>query len=216
MIKRIEIPITPIKQVDPNECSIVCLKMIMSFYGVNLSSQDIYSSILRDLSGGSFNTEIARFAKNKGFKVDCFSYHLGLFDPKDTKLSKNELIKKLIGQKNHPWFSSEYYLVTDSIINALKNGVDYKIHIPSADIINKYLLNKTPLIVSVNYAALHNKQGDITATHDIVLNGIDKDNILFIDPEHAKQEKIDINQLMFAIYSRRAISTSAYLIAISK
>jgi len=210
------ISIKPIKQIDPMECSIACLRMVLDYYGVSIQTKEIYDSIVRDLSGGSFNTEIARFAKMKGFKVECFSYHLGLFDPSDVSLSKEDLIKKLNTQMKNPWFSKEWSLLTNSIIQALKNGVDYIIKIPSRDIILTYLKNKVPLIASVSYAALHNKQGDIFEGHDVVLNGFDKESVLFVDPEYAKEEKIDFDQLMFAIASRRAVSTSAYLVAIDK
>ncbi|GEM_PF-6454153 len=139
---KILISITPIKQIEPMECSIVCMRMILSFYGTKVSSQDVHDYIVRDLSGGSFNTEIARFAKRKGFNVDCLSYHLGLFDPSDAKLNKDGLIKKLEEQKKHPWFSSDYFLITDSIVNALKDGVNYLIQIPSPEIIKRHLSKK--------------------------------------------------------------------------
>ena len=81
----------------------------------------------------------------------------------------------------------------------------------------KAILKKSvPLIASVSYTALHNTQGDAFDGHDIVLSGIENGKIVYIDPEFATEELIDPEDLMFAIISRRAIATSAYLIAISQ
>ncbi len=211
-----KINITPLRQIEPKECSMVCLRMILSYYDKNYSVQEIYKELFKAYDGSSYNTEIARFAKNKGFKITCFTYHLYIIDPADSKLSKIKLTNKLKRELTEPWFDKENTLLVESTIRAIEDGVDIKIQKPLAKIIVSYLKKGIPLIASVNYAALHNTQGNIFEGHDIVLSGIENDNIIYIDPEHAKEEVISLNDLMFAIISRRAISTSSYLIAIEK
>lgn len=66
--------ITPLRQSEPNECPIICLRMVLNYYGYIVTSADIYKSIIRHNDGSSFNTEIARFAKNLGLNVTCFAY----------------------------------------------------------------------------------------------------------------------------------------------
>lgn len=208
--------ITPIRQIEPKECSMVCLRMILNYYGEDHFIQDIYKELFKAYDGSSYNTEIARFAKNKGFDVSCFAYHLYITDPSDGKLSKKELIDKLKLELMQPWFNKENTLIVESTVKAIEDGVDYKIQKPSANLITSYLEKKVPLIASVSYAALNNTQGDIFEGHDIVLSGIENGKVIYVDPEHAQEETISIEDLMFAIISRRAISTSSYLIAIEK
>ena len=172
--------------------------------------------MIKTLDGSSYNTEIARFAKTKGFDVDCYAYNLYITDPKDTHLSAKKLTKKLKDQMTNSWFDKEQTLLVETTLKAIKDGVNYIIKKPSLKIITSYLKQKIPLIVSVNYSALHNSQGIISEGHDIVLTGLTKNKIVFIDPEHAKEETISPEDLMFAIISRRAISTSAHLIAIKR
>ena len=131
-------------------------------------------------------------------------------------MSKKELIDKLNQELTQPWFDKENTLLVESTIKAIKDGVDYKIKKPSTNTIVSYLEKGVPLIASVSYSALHNAQGNVFEGHDIILSGYEDGNITYIDPEHAKEETISIEDLMFAIISRRAISTSAYLIAVEK
>ena len=94
--------------------------------------------------------------------------------------------------------------------------MDYRILKPNAKTIVSYLKKGVPLIASVSYAALHDKKGSVYEGHDVVLSGIDGKMVSYIDPEIAKEKTISIDDLMFAIVSRRAIASSAYLIAIEK
>ncbi|MBU4210700.1 hypothetical protein KKC08_02550 [Patescibacteria group bacterium] len=193
-----------------------CLKMILDHYGVESRIGEINQSVWKAIDGSSFNTEIAQFAKLKGLLVDCFGYHLSIIDPQDSKLSAKDLTKKLEIEANNPLFNRDFVPLVNSLISAIKNGVNYHISKPSLETIKEYLEKSVPLIASVSYTALHNTQGDAFDGHDIVLSGIENGKIVYIDPEFATEELIDPEDLMFAIISRRAIATSAYLIAISQ
>lgn len=209
------IAIVPIKQLEPNECTMVCLKMVLNYYGIDISLKEINDGIIKAIDGSSYNTEIAKFSVTKGLKADCLAYNLYITDPKDSDLSSTQLIKKLKEGIEHPWFDKDSnLLLVKSTINAIESGVNYIIKKPTAKTISLYLKKNIPIIASVNYAALHNKQGNPYTGHDVVLTGIEDNWIRYIDPEHAKEESINIRDLMFAIISRRAISTSSYLIAI--
>ncbi|MCG2702711.1 hypothetical protein L6273_06290 [Candidatus Parcubacteria bacterium] len=190
--------------------------MILDHYGVESRIGEINQSVWKAIDGSSFNTEIAQFAKLKGLLVDCFGYHLSIIDPQDSKLSAKDLTKKLEIEANNPLFNRDFVPLVNSLISAIKNGVNYHISKPSLETIKEYLEKSVPLIASVSYTALHNTQGDAFDGHDIVLSGIENGKIVYIDPEFATEELIDPEDLMFAIISRRAIATSAYLIAISQ
>lgn len=216
-MKDLQISIKPIKQVNPNSCSIACLIMVLDYYGIEVSHKEILNFIIKATPGGSsFVSEIARFAKSKGFKVDCHAYNLYLTDPKDAHLSKKKLLEKLEKELNDSRRDKYYDLMLESTIKGIKEGVNYIIKKPNFRIIKSYLTRSIPLIVTVNYAALHDRQGDPFESHDIVLCGLEGETVYFVDPEHAKVESIDSSDLMFAFLQRKVISGSAYLLAVLK
>lgn len=216
-MKNLQIFIKPIKQVNPDSCSIACLMMVLDYYGIRVSHEEIMNFIIKATpGGGSFVTEIARFTKSKGLKVDCHAYNLYLTDPKDIELPKKKLLKKLEKELKDSKRDKYYDLMLESTIKGIKEGVNYIIKKPNFSIMKSYLEKSIPLIVTVNYAALHNKQGDPFESHDILLCGLEGDTIYFIDPEHAKIESIDSSNLMFAFFQRKVISSSAYLLAVLK
>jgi len=216
-MKDLQISIKPIKQVNPNSCSIACLIMVLDYYGIEVSHKEILNFIIKATpEGGSFVSEIARFAKSKGFKVDCHAYNLYLTDPKDAELSKKKLLEKLEKELDDSERDKYYDLMLESTIKGIKEGVNYIIKKPNFRIIKSYLTRSIPLIVTVNYAALHDRQGDPFESHDIVLCGLEGETVYFVDPEHAKIESIDSSDLMFAFLQRKIISGSAYLLAVLK
>lgn len=219
-MKNHPIDIKPLKQPDSLSCSITCLRMILDYYGCETSQDEIYNFIVKATpDGGSFLSEmarLARFAKAQGFGVDCYAYNLYLTDPKDALLSSKELLIKLDRRLSKHNRDKYYDLMLKSTIKAIKDGVDYIIRKPNLEIIKSYLSKKIPVSVRLNYAALHNQQGDPFESHDIVLCGLKDRRVYYIDPEHAKLESIKNDNLMFAIFQSKVISASAYLLAIMK
>lgn len=211
-----KINIKPLQQLEPRDCAITCLRMILEFYGTPFSSAQIYDFLLKTADGSSYNTEIARFAQAKGYQVDCWAYHLYITDPSDAQLPKKDLITKLKTQLTHPWFDKELTLLVEATIQAIEDGVNYLIQKPDMATIQSYLRSGTPLIASVNYAALHQRQGNIFEGHDILLMGMAQNKIFYIDPENGQEETVLADDLIFAIASRRSMATSSYLVAINK
>lgn len=177
--------------------------MILGYYGLKISHDEIYRSILKTDKEASFNSEMALFARRKGFAVDCFAYNFYYTDPEDKKLSKKELLYKLERKLKKSNRDKYYDQMLESTIRCIKEGVKYTIQKPNFNIFVSYLGQKTPLIVSVNYAALHNKQGDPFESHDIVLVGVENKKFSYIDPKHAKEEKISYDDLLFSIFQGR-------------
>lgn len=189
--------------------------MILDYYGLRVSRDEIFDFIIKATpDGGSFLSEIGRFAKSKGFGVDLFAYNLYLTDAKDALLNKNKLLEKLEGEMKNSERDKYYDLMLESTIKAIKEGINYIIKKPIIEIIKTYLNNKIPLFVRLNYAALVNEQGDPFDSHDVVLSGMEGESVWLIDPEDASKKLFDIQDLMFAIYQSKVISASAYLLAV--
>lgn len=211
----IKIPVEPLKQATSDDCSITCLRMLLGYYGVRVSRNEIFEFILKATpEGGSFLSEMARFARKEGFAVDLFAYNLYLTDPIDNNLPTNQLLEKLQKELEDSKRDKYYDLMLESTINGIKEGIKYIIKKPNTEIIRAYLNRETPLSIRLNYAALVNKQGDPFNSHDVVLCGLKVKEIYMIDPENASGRWFNIGDLMFAVFQSKIISASAYLLAV--
>lgn len=185
----------------------------MQYYGYTLSPQEIDAALLKDTEGGSFLTELARYARSRGLLADCFAFNLYLTDPSDAALSPHSLVKKLKAQQlkiKDQWYES----MRESTILSISAGVKYIIQKPQLSTIALYLSQNIPLIVTVSYAALHNQQGDPFIGHDIVLTGFEQGTLYFIDPIHSREQGMPASDILFALLSRKVIAASAYMLAI--
>ncbi len=214
-IKMTKISIKPIKQESPNDCSITCMRMILDYYGLKISREEIFDFIIKATpDGGSFLSEIGRFAKSKGFAVDMHAYNLYLTEPEDSKLDKGEFLKKLVKELENSKRDKYYDLMLESTIKAIRNGINYVIAKPTVEIIKKYLNKMIPVSVRLNYTALVGEQGDPFDSHDVILSGIKNNDFYLIDPYDASEKLFKQDDLMFAISQSKIISASAYLLAV--
>jgi uncharacterized protein YvpB len=207
--------IIPIKQQTPMGCFIASLQIVLNFWNENISYQEIDKALLKDDKGGSYLTELAWLGKTKGYQVDCYAYNLSLLDPKDSTLSETELLIKL--EDRYKEYKSEWHkTLCASTIRCVKAGVNYIMKKPSLDDMKSYLNKSIPLIVTVNFTALYNKKGDPFAGHDVILIGIEKKKVYYIDPYFGEEKATDLDNFMFALMQRRIVEASAYMIAIYK
>lgn len=211
----IKISLKPIKQESPNDCSITCMRMILDYYGLKISRDEIFKYIIKATpDGGSYLSEIGRFAKNKGFIVDMYAYNLYLTDSKDTDLDKRKLLEKLEKELNNSERDKYYDLMLESTIKAIRENVNYFIVKPSFKIIKNYLNRKIPVSVRINYTSLVGEQGDPFDSHDVVLSGFKDKEIFLIDPYDASEKLFNSEDVIFAINQSKIITASAYLLAV--
>lgn len=205
-----------LKQPTNKTCGNTCLRIVLSYYGYEISEETISKSIGKDNKGETWLTELGWFAKTLALKPTCYAYNLYLTNPsKDKYLLPRALANKFERQRKNlkdKWFSG----LAKSTAKAVRSGVSYIIKKPDKELFKSYLRQSVPLILSVNYISLYDKQGDPFEGHDIVLNGFEKNYFWFIDPEHGVQNKIHEDQLMFSLLSAKVVARSAYMLAIKK
>ena len=154
--------------------------MVLSYYGRDVTNEDINQFSVKDEEGNSYETEIARFAREQGFAVDCYAYNLYLTDPTDNDLSQETVLEKLKAKQRHlddAWYAP----MLQSTIRRLERGGTYHIAKPRLDLMRSYLSHGIPLLPTINTAALYNKQGNPYSRHSIILTGFRDDQFAFID-----------------------------------
>jgi hypothetical protein len=187
--------------------------MVLHYYKKKVTPAQIKRFVLKDPQGATVLTELGRFATHCGLSAECLAYNLFYTEPADAALSPSRLYKKLKGQLAHlkeAW----YQVALESTLKAFDAGVRYRIKKPALADIRDYLTQGIPPILTVNYAALHEVQGDPFEGHDIVITGNKDNHFFFIDPKHGKEEDIAASDLLFAWLQRKIIAAGAYLLAI--
>lgn len=206
-------------------CGPTSLAILLSYYGIKVSSWSIAEEIprLTDDKGedwGTFAQRLAMYCINHDLKVSIFTFDFQVIDLKWEKLSQSKLLARMeLAKKTRDIPSlgkelSEIYM--QSFIDFIKAGG--KLHI------NKYvtstllykLLEKGPVMVSVCSSVLYNtgrttsiglrqsKPDDINGTvsnHFLVVYGNTEDGKLLIDDPYFKPglHTIEPERLMVAM-----------------
>lgn len=217
MVKQlIKLNVPIFKQEDMLACSAACLRMVLGYYGINKTENELVKSLGGLRKAGNYKgiraTKLALFARKIGFNADCYSYNTHTLDPSFARLSRNELIEK-VGELDMKAKKIDEKNLIHSLHEFLKLGGNFKIEFPDKRLIINYLERKIPVIISVSSGAFFERKTD--AGHFIVITGYDNGKFCYNDPAFGIKGEMDENKLLFSWYSN-IIDTSAYLLAISK
>ncbi len=212
--KKVKIDIPIMKQIYKRGCGVGAMAMVYKYFGKNVSQADIVKEI-GDLNRGSFTTDHALMALKLGFKVICHSYNLEYFEPGFAKISRANFIRKttvLIRKEKRAYNRREL----KSILEVLKSKIEFKIAMPSLDVIRRFLDKKLPVAIAVNSTVLfEEKFRNLTIGHFIILTGYEKDKFYYNDPRLEKKKVISADKLIFAL-SNNVFDSSAYMLVIHK
>lgn len=175
---KMKIQVHIIKQKNKMGCGAAAMSMVYKYFGKDIAEKEIIKETGGLTKWGSFTTDHALMARKLGFKVICHSYNLEYFEPSYTKLSRADFIRKtksLIGKEKRAYNKREL----KSILKVLKSDIDFKMVIPSLNIMRKFLDKKLPVCVAVNSAVLFEKKRDLRLGHFIVLTGYEKDKFYY-------------------------------------
>lgn len=207
--------ISPILQTE-NRCGQACLRMVLKFYGREVSDNEIERMLSFDAEGLSYEIDLARVAQHFGLQAHAFAYNVYLTDPaRDAIRSQREVLASLqqqVRSLTDQWCQSTCV----ATIQALEAGVRYHIRKPSLELIQSQVRNGAPLICSVNAAALYQRQGDPTIGHDILLTGSTGRSLHVIDPAVGKTVAMAGEDVFFGLSARGFTAITAYLIAITE
>lgn len=205
----IHLALQPIKQRNNKECWSTCLAMVLEYYGTAVNLEELDAFAIKNSSGFSFMTEAARFAKSRGFRVDCLAYNLCFTSPQDLQLTPSELVEKLRAEQQ----TMEHGVGLESMIKTIEEGVHYLIKKPDLQDIYQYLRLGIPVIVTVNKAAYYDQQGGTGIGHDLVIIGCKANQFEIIDPGEGVIEFVQVSHVQFSM-SQFVIEAAAYLLAI--
>jgi len=194
-------------------CGAAGMSMLYKYFGKDILEEEIIKETGGLTKWGSFTTDHALMAKKLGFKVTCHSYNLEYFEPSDAKISRTRFIRKtksLIRREKRAYNKREL----KSILQVLRSDIEFKMRIPSLNVMRRFLDKKLPVCIAVNSASLFEKKKDLRIGHFIILTGYKKDKFYYNDP-YGKGRIISADKLIFAL-ANNVFDSSAYLLVIKK
>jgi len=197
-------------------CCIVCLQMVMEYFGTKVSLEELLKQIKLYKNIGTWLADEGKIALKYGFNT-FFCYHNSYILDKDTENLSEKDINKLrkylkdIKQKKYkePGFKKREIRKN---IEYIELGGKFSTKVPNLDLINRFLKRRVPVIVALSTNSLDGKP-DKRSGHCIVIVGKEGNKYVINDPrlEFLKPYKINKDKLVQAWYLR-----GAYLLAVYK
>lgn len=191
------IPLTILPQPDETTCGPTCLHTIYSFYGDNISLEEVIREVPALPEGGTLGAWLAIHALKKGYNAVIYSYNLSVFDPSWVGHESFFIKNKLLQQAE---FKTDVKLqrAANSYAEFLDLGGKLKFDILRPSLLRKYLKKGIPILTGLSATFLYEckrEYGDNCeyddlcgepSGHFVVLNGYDKENrnVSVADPFH--------------------------------
>jgi hypothetical protein len=93
-----ELPLQRFLQPDDVTCGPTCLRKVYSFYGLDITVDDIVAALERNEDGGTLAVFLGISALERGFSARIYSYDLRIFDPTWFGLGAAELGEKILSR----------------------------------------------------------------------------------------------------------------------
>ncbi len=205
---KLNVPIFKQKNHDM-ACGFVCLQMVLAYYGMKLSYNEIIKLAKLDPHIGSWWAQMAGVALDLKFKTELVNYNLSnIYDSDIAGLKGDKLIKRLRIQKRK--IKELYYPEIKYDIEMIKKGGKLTLKIPTKDDLIDWLKKGRPPILSIKvgpaYGEVPSKERKSLNQHGIVVYGYDGKNFLIHDPHPGKDaiKKLPDDLLMFSWYGGKA------------
>jgi len=142
--------------IQPNDytCGPTCLHSIYSYYGEEITVDEVIRGVKTLDDGGAIASHLAIHALNKGYKAVIYSYNMQVFDPTWKDLPPEKMIQKLIAQraaKDDPKLS----FATDAYLEFLALGGVIRFRDLTPSLIRKYVKRQIPILTGLSSTYLY-------------------------------------------------------------
>lgn len=93
-----ELPVQRFLQPDDVTCGPTCLRKVYSFYGLDISLDEVIAALERNEDGGTLAVFLGISALKRGFHARIYSYDLRIFDPTWFGLDPEALAEKILAR----------------------------------------------------------------------------------------------------------------------
>lgn len=185
-------------QPDDVTCGPTCLHALYSYYGDNISLEQVIDEVHELPDGGTLAVFLAIHALKRGYQAKIITYNMQIFDPTWFK-SKDCMLTEYLDLQKEYKRDEKLHTATEAYIKYLSLGGEVFFEDLSPELIEKFLSLGKPLLTGLSATYLYNCSREIEVSgtdsaydsergyptgHFVIATGISNDrlNITLADP----------------------------------
>lgn len=182
-------------QPDEFTCGPTCLHAIYTYYGDEITLEQVIAEVGRLDEGGTLGVFLGCHALKRGYDVTIYTYNLNVFDPTWFRADGIDFRARLREQKMYK-SSEKLHRDTDAYLEYLNRGGRIRFEDLTKALVRKYLNRSIPILTGLSATYLYrsarefgpdNEIDDVRGEpsgHFVVLGGYDpiSKNVLVCDP----------------------------------
>lgn len=184
--KKIKLKLPMKRQPDDVTCGPTCLQSIYAYFNDNIALESVIKEVPMLETGGTYASKLGVHALKRGYKAEIWTFNVNIFDPTWFELSNEELIDKLVQQKNYKK-NRKLRTSSEGYIEFLENGGQLHFDDLNVELLFSALKDGRPVIAGLSSTFLYrsiredprsNANDDVKgrpAGHFVILTGIDMD-----------------------------------------
>jgi hypothetical protein len=160
MKKKQEIALKISPQPTETTCGPTCLHAVYTYYGLNLSIDEIIDEVPSLEDGGTIAVMLAQHALRNGFHTKIYTYNLGIFDPtwfQPNQLNPESLQIKL-KERGKKKSKKHIKLACQAYIDYLSLGGELRMHELDHQLIRTYLKKGIPILTGLSSTYLYQSE----------------------------------------------------------
>lgn len=213
-----KLPLEIMQQPDDETCGPTCLHSIYSYYGDDISIDQVIDEVNKVDTGGTLAVHLGNHALKRGYRADLFTNNLHMFDPTWFKERDISIRQKLMAQLKHKR-SDRVKNATSGYLSFLESGGNIHFSPITKKLIRLYLQQQKPILAGLSATYLYETAREIPETneyndikgvpsgHFVVLRGYDliRKKVMVADPYSSNPlfrkhyYSVNINRLIHAI-----------------
>lgn len=185
------------KQERSMTCGLACVRMLLAYYGFEVSEDDILKETYMHKYGSWFS-DLAKSFEKRGLKTKVYTINLNIYSPFWAGENKKQIRERLEKRKTElkGLLRTEVERATDY----LDLGGDLEVKIPDPKMIPE-LLKKQPIMIPLARSFVYEDRID-DGGHYLIINGFDGQDYSVLDPgrsqKNGKEFKIKKEVLEYA------------------
>lgn len=187
---------------NSSDCGIVCIAMILKYYGIKKSIEEIKKDVDVFKGVGTYMPQLGSYFLSHNFDIEIVTMNPHLFNSSFKNASQKKIRTHLETLLNETT-KTERKTSLKFFIDYMKSGGKITVKIPTIEDMKNELKHKQPLISLLTTQVLYKKKIGFNF-HYQVITGVDKKSVLVNDPgagllggKHAH----DINDYLYALYA---------------
>ncbi len=196
----LDVPVVRQKK-DSVDCGLAGLSMILKYYGVDKSIEDLKKEI-KTFDFGTYMPQLGLYLLNNGFDVEIVTLNPLLFTKNFESKSDKEILEyfEFIYEKNK---DNKFGRPLKFFLDFLKAGGKIVVKIPSFEDVKNEILEKRPLgVLLTSNFLLYDKA--IFNVHFNIITGFDENYVYVNDPMwdfRGGKKKYFINDFFYGVYA---------------